>query len=227
MRTTDNSSSRDAKAFLKEWANFKGNDRKEVERFWLMLKKRLSPVTELGNLSAFRETEYLMWADQVREFWGEEDPSRKFYLGYGLVEWAVRHVRDRLNVQAGFYKDGETVILCGYLPQEEQHRPYPLESVFIFLLQNAKFTALCANPQCPAPCFFRVRTRQRYCDKDCVRWAIRKSQREYWNEKGKVARKARKSRSGKSSDLKAAQQKKITDKAAAPRRVPKKRRKKQ
>jgi hypothetical protein len=213
MRSTNEALHR-VKAFLQEWANLKADDGKALQRFWLKLNGRLSPVTEPGKLSPWREAEYLLLADRMREFWRETDLNRKFYLGYSLVEWAVSHVRDRLNVQAGLYKEGETVILVGHLPEEEQLRPYPLESAFISLLQNARFTATCTNPECPAPFYFRVKPRQKYCNQDCARWAIRRSQRAYWTEKGKVARKARKRKPDKSSGPQEAARKKIKARTA-------------
>jgi hypothetical protein len=44
--------------------------------------------------------------------------------------------------------------------------------------------AVCANPECPQPYFFKGRITQRYCDRPaCVIYAQREHKKKWWREK--------------------------------------------
>jgi hypothetical protein len=61
----------------------------------------------------------------------------------------------------------------------------------LFLSDYAKGkTAVCANPECPAPYFLRKRVTPKYCEAgECVAWAQRQSALKWWHkEHGKSTR---------------------------------------
>ncbi len=51
---------------------------------------------------------------------------------------------------------------------------------------------LCANPECPAPCFVAEKKNQRYCGEKCAGSGQRELKRLWWAEHGPAWRKARK-----------------------------------
>ena len=79
--------------------------------------------------------------------------------------------------------------------------PTPFEQVLLYLLRPGVYTAVCANPECPAPYFFPSRRGQKYCATICALPSQREFKRKWWNAKGKALRrkyaKARSLKKGK------------------------------
>jgi len=56
-------------------------------------------------------------------------------------------------------------------------------------------TAVCANPECPAPYFLRSRKTQKICEAgECVAWAQRNYSLKWWRENESKAAKAKEQR---------------------------------
>jgi hypothetical protein len=69
--------------------------------------------------------------------------------------------------------------------------PGPFEQAILHLLNSAGRALVCANPDCPAPLFFRSPTnrRQRYCSPECSGVGQRVAKRKWWAGHGEQWRK--------------------------------------
>ncbi len=72
------------------------------------------------------------------------------------------------------------------LPVEQLGHPGPFEQAILHLLKSEDRAVVCGNPECPAPLFFRSRTkrRQRYCSPECSGFGQRVAKRKWWATKG-------------------------------------------
>jgi hypothetical protein len=72
------------------------------------------------------------------------------------------------------------------LPLEDLSPPGPFEQAILHLLKSANCALVCGNPECPAPLFFRNRTkrRQEYCSPECSGFGQRVAKRKWWAAKG-------------------------------------------
>jgi len=60
------------------------------------------------------------------------------------------------------------------------------EQAILHLFKSADRALVCGNPECPAPLFFRSRTkrRQRYCSPKCSGFGQREAKRKWWADHG-------------------------------------------
>lgn len=74
--------------------------------------------------------------------------------------------------------------------------PGPFQQAILHLLNSADRALVCGNPDCPAPLFFRSRTkrRQRYCSLECSGFGQRAAKRKWWGGHGKQWREHQQSR---------------------------------
>jgi hypothetical protein len=72
--------------------------------------------------------------------------------------------------------------------------PRPFEQALTYLLNSAKRTRHCKNPECPAPYFFADRRNQKYCSEDCALPEQRAFKRRWWQQNGKKWRENRDTR---------------------------------
>ena len=69
---------------------------------------------------------------------------------------------------------------------------WPLICMLFLRDHAAEKTAVCANPECPAPYFLKSRKTQRICEAGaCVAWAQRNYARKWWRENESKASKAK------------------------------------
>jgi hypothetical protein len=82
------------------------------------------------------------------------------------------------------------------LPVEQLVHPGPFEQAILHLLKSEDRALVCGNPECPAPLFFRSRTkrRQEYCSPKCSGFGQRVAKRKWWATKGESWRNQRQER---------------------------------
>lgn len=90
------------------------------------------------------------------------------------------------------------------LPLEAVGLPGPFEQAILHLLKSEDRARVCGNPDCPAPLFFRSRTkrRQKYCSPECSGFGQREAKRKWWASKGEGWRNQRQERKQQLRDTK-------------------------
>jgi hypothetical protein len=175
----------DATEFLHELANL-SDDAAAVERFYNRRFARLLPwaglptttidVIDFDESSPSSDTltvnllndPLFPLRDALRDIWTEPDPQTK--------QWRA------------FLLGAESSMTGDFL--RAQKPPKAFHQIILFLLEWAKKTRKCQNPECPAP-YFLGRSSQKFCCEECAKPAKRRYKSEWWHRSGKAWRKRR------------------------------------
>ncbi len=173
--------------FLKELVNLK-RDSRAILRF---LSRFRDMLTDLPSAQQWCEG-----PPGVRR-----QPGRLIYSSPGFEE---EHMIGELSVLVMSMWSGPTLrekkarvlllhrVISAWKPTfllsaiEDVAPPGPFEQAILHLLDSADRAMVCGNPQCPAPYFFRDRTkrRQRYCSLECSGFGQRAVKRKWWADHG-------------------------------------------
>jgi hypothetical protein len=170
-------------SFLVELTNL--NDAPEsAERF----SKRFSdfqlfevPFRAFSPTPGEEKQEERSWLLQLRAImqaiWTQPDARRREWNGAVLRTYLAMPPLDQMKtrLRAG---DPMAMILPEPLPES------PIERAMDYLLKSHHKARHCENPQCPAPYFFGIKSKQRFCGEACAEHGQREAKRRWWNEHG-------------------------------------------
>ncbi|HXE90486.1 MAG TPA: hypothetical protein VNK82_05920 [Terriglobales bacterium] len=204
-----NEFSRRAARILAEWANLAGSRPNLVSvaacnRFMKrhsMLFAGSSP--RRGRLWPLTAAQIGQARNLLRQAWDEPDIRRREWLIFRLratYEYWRRLAQEQAGEQEGIrLRDVEaerqrrkdlheafgfdSIPLPATAPELAQ-----AERVFFHFTRLAPTAMHCANPECPAPYFFRRKKGQRYCSAKCSGPAKSAAKRRWWHEVGKKLR---------------------------------------
>ena len=145
--------------------------------FWLLRRASiLQAIAARGTDLAFREriSDFADAQRLLRQAWSGDESvvdmniGAELNQGFELLAFGIRPKGEVLLATRDLWK-----LIC-----------------FLFLLDKKRGkTGVCANPNCPAPYFLKLRRTQKICEQgECVTWAQRKYALGWWNREGKARR---------------------------------------
>jgi hypothetical protein len=188
----------EARNFLSQLANLVDDDKafERFERLFLHVlpdKFRRVPIgprdQENPLLALIDERSEFIWLMELRSglrnIWLAPDVRTKAWGAFRLVDAAVIHDTHPWH-NASLDVLGSSHGQIAPLPP-----PTPFEQIFDYVRRNADRLGSCANFDCPARFFFKVRSTQKYCSTVCALPSQRAFKSRWWAENGKNRRRKR------------------------------------
>lgn len=191
--------------FLIELANL-GDGDKAVSRFCSRFRDMLPEPANLEStiaqyavrsklpLPSGAQTGQMIWKswyrplrNWIRSAWLAEDERTKRWLLYPLLD-------TEMYVSEGRAPWVSTICFLESRIDVQLASPRPFEQALTYLMNSAKRTRHCKNPECPAPYFFADRRNQKYCSEVCALPEQRAFKRRWWQQNGKKWRENRERR---------------------------------
>ena len=139
--------------------------------------------------------------DLLRKAWTAQNPRHAEWFLFRFRTLAAntmrreREVRDAARSSAGLSPETPSDIPATFEEAKrfiQQSEPPPvshLEAASVFLATNLRRTLYCPNGECVTPYNFRTKMGQKFCSPECARPSRLESQRRWWHQHGKGAKK--------------------------------------
>lgn len=171
--------------FLQELANLKRENR-PIARFQRRFADMLMDVPPARKWRAGVVPGIRAWGSPIRDRSGSKDDRvieelSAFVDSIWRAPSSLERQR-RVLLQHWFFLAWKPTFLLAPEVAQDLSPPGPFEQAILHLLRSADRALICGNPECPAPLFFRSRTkrRQRYCSPECSEFGQRFAKRKWW-----------------------------------------------